>query len=210
MTRTRRRASLFPPPPSPEMCYAPHPMPPTAIAPEITMRALLEMYPGAQRALFRKYHIGGCASCGFQESETLAGVCQRNAGLPLDEVIAHLHASQEEDERLQMTPGDVAAARETARLLDIRTREEFDAVHIEGAIHFTQELMQEMLAKWDRRARLVIIDHTGSRSMDAAAYFAGHNFENVRSLRGGIDAWSREIDPSLPRYHLEDPKSEIK
>jgi rhodanese-related sulfurtransferase len=39
--------------------------------------------------------------------------------------------------------------------------------------------------------------------MDAAAYFSGHGFANVKSLRGGIDAWSAEIDPSLPRYHLE-------
>jgi rhodanese-related sulfurtransferase len=39
--------------------------------------------------------------------------------------------------------------------------------------------------------------------MDAAAYFLGHGFPNVKSLRGGIDAWSVEVDPSLPRYHLE-------
>ena len=39
--------------------------------------------------------------------------------------------------------------------------------------------------------------------MDAAAYFQGHGFENVKSLRGGIDAWSVEVDPNLPRYHLE-------
>jgi monothiol glutaredoxin len=39
--------------------------------------------------------------------------------------------------------------------------------------------------------------------MDAAAYFQGHGFENIKSLRGGIDAWSTEVDPKLPRYHLE-------
>ena len=79
----------------------------------------------------------------------------------------------------------------------------FDAVHIEGAIFFTQELMQEILGKWDRRALLAIIDHQGARSMDAAAYFAGHGFENVRAVRGGLDAWSQEVDPNLPRYELE-------
>jgi len=35
------------------------------IDPTITMKELLERFPGAQRALFQKYHIGGCASCGF-------------------------------------------------------------------------------------------------------------------------------------------------
>jgi rhodanese-related sulfurtransferase len=39
--------------------------------------------------------------------------------------------------------------------------------------------------------------------MDAAAYFAGHGFENARSVRGGIDAWSVEVDPKLPRYELQ-------
>ena len=63
--------------------------------------------------------------------------------------------------------------------------------------------MQEIVASWDRQAPLVFIDHQGTRSMDAAAYFVGHGFANARSLRGGIDAWSQEVDPSLPRYALE-------
>ncbi|HZV35209.1 MAG TPA: rhodanese-like domain-containing protein, partial [Verrucomicrobiae bacterium] len=51
------------------------------------MRDVLEVYPGAQRALFRKYHIGGCSSCGFQPTETLAQVCARNNNLNVDEVL---------------------------------------------------------------------------------------------------------------------------
>ena len=39
--------------------------------------------------------------------------------------------------------------------------------------------------------------------MDAAAYFQGQGFGNVKSLRGGIDAWSVEVDPKVSRYHLE-------
>ncbi len=174
--------------------------------PQLTMRELLLHFPGAQRALFRRYHIGGCASCGFQPTETLAEVCARNENLPVDEVIAHILASHEADEKILISPADLAAALKDdagAKLIDIRTREEFDAVHIEGAVFFTQELMQEILVRWDRAALLAIIDHTGARSMDAAAYFAGHGFENVRAVRGGIDAWSQEVDAALPRYELE-------
>lgn len=177
-----------------------------SIDPSLTMGELLALYPGAQRALFRKYHIGGCSSCGFQPGETLAEVCQRNENLPVQEVIEYLLASQEADLKLQISPSELAAARSTdpaAKLLDIRTREEFDAVHIDGSILFTQELMQEILGSWDRSALIVIIDHQGARSLDAAAYFAGHGFGNVLSLRGGIDAWSVEVDPNLPRYELE-------
>jgi rhodanese-related sulfurtransferase len=39
--------------------------------------------------------------------------------------------------------------------------------------------------------------------MDAAAYFKGHGLDKKNSLRGGIDAWSAEVDPKLPRDHLE-------
>ena len=176
------------------------------IDPTISMRELLEQYPGAQRALFRRYHIGGCSSCGFSPDETLAGVCARNENLDVDEVTEHILASDAADRAMQIEPGELSerlAAGETVHLLDIRTREEFDSVKLPGAHLFTQEFMQEILANWSRTDLLVIYDHRGTRSMDAAAYFQGHGFEKIRSLRGGIDAWSAEVDPTLPRYHLE-------
>jgi rhodanese-related sulfurtransferase len=176
-----------------------------AISGEMTMRELLEAAPGAQRALFRKYHIGGCASCGFRPDETLAQVCERNEHLPVAEVVDYLLASQEEDRRMQIEPGELHGALHDggARVVDVRTREEFEAARIPGAVLLSQDLMQEILGRWDRAALTVFVDHKGTRSMDAAAYFAGHGFTQARSLRGGIDAWSQEIDPSIPRYHLE-------
>jgi rhodanese-related sulfurtransferase len=177
-----------------------------AIDANITMRDLLEQFPGAQRALFRRYHIGGCASCGFSPEETLAGVCERNENLDVGEVAEHILTSDVADRAMQIEPralADRLAGGETVHLLDIRTREEFDAVKLPGAHFFTQEFMQEILANWSRTDLVVIYDHQGARSMDAAAYFQGHGFEQIKSLRGGIDAWSAEVDPKLPRYHLE-------
>ncbi|MEO6969679.1 MAG: rhodanese-like domain-containing protein [Chthoniobacterales bacterium] len=177
-----------------------------AIDPNITMRELLEQFPGAQRALFRRYHIGGCSSCGFAPEETLPGVCARNENLDVDEVTEHILVSDAADRAMQIEPRELSerlTAGETIHLLDIRTREEFDAVKLPGAQLFTQEFMQEISANWSRTDLLVIYDHQGTRSMDAAAYFQGHGFENIKSLRGGIDAWSAEIDPTLSRYHLE-------
>ena len=170
------------------------------------MRELLEQFPGAQRALFRKYHIGGCSSCGFSPEETLAGVCARNENLNIDEVTEHIVASDTADRGMQIEPRELSdriATGEEIQLLDVRTREEFDAVKIPDAHFFAQELMQQILSNWSREKLLVVYDHQGDRSMDAAAYFQGHGFENIKSLRGGIDAWSAEVDPKLPRYHLE-------
>ena len=179
----------------------------TTINPNIPMQELLEQFPGAQRALFRKYHIGGCSSCGFAPDETLAEVCARNDSLNVEKVIDHVVASDAADRAMQIKPHELAeriAAGEEIQLLDVRTREEFDAVKLPRAQFFTQELMQEILSKWPRESLLVVYDHQGTRSMDAAAYFQGHGFENVKSLRGGIDAWSVEVDAKLPRYHLEE------
>jgi rhodanese-related sulfurtransferase len=169
------------------------------------MAELLEVYPGAQRALFKQYHIGGCSSCGFQPGETLEAVCARNENLSVSEVLDYLERSQAEDEKSLITPAEGAAALEAgdAKFLDIRTREEFEAVQIPGSYLFSQDLLAEITSSWDRAALLVIVDHQGKRALDAAAYFAGHGFSNVRGLAGGIDAWSEQVDPSLPRYHLE-------
>src|ERR1043165_7789268 len=93
------------------------------INPNITMRDLLEHYPGAQRALFRKYHIGGCASCGFSPDETLAGVCGRNDNLNVDEVIEQIGASHEAELAMQIEPRELAdhiARGEPVYLLDVR------------------------------------------------------------------------------------------
>ena len=176
----------------------------TTIDPSLTMGELLRAYPSARRALFKGFHLGGCASCGFKPEETLAGVCQRNGHLPVDEVIAHILASQAEDAKIMISPAEAASALADGQgsLVDIRTREEFDAVHVEGSTFFTQDLMHE-LGGWDREKLIILMDHQGARSLDAATYFAGHGLQNVRALRGGIDAWSVEVDPELPRYELE-------
>src|SRR3954447_4301928 len=177
------------------------------IDPNVTMRELLEQFPGAQRAMFRKYHIGGCSSCGFSPDETLAGVCARNDNVDVDEAIEHIIASDAAERAMQIKPRELSerlAAGEKIKLLDVRTREEWESVKLPGSHLFTQELMQEILGQWSRDELIVIYDHQGTRSMDAAAYFQGHGFREVKSLRGGIDAWSAEVDPSLPRYHLEE------
>lgn len=171
----------------------------------MTMAGLLAAYPGAQRALFRAYHIGGCASCGFRPDETVAEVCQRNDNLDPAEVLETVRAAWEQDEAMMVSPAELKARLDAGavEVLDIRAKEEREAVHIAGTRHFDQTLMRDVLASWPKDRFLVILDHTGARSLDAAAYFAGHGFTNVKCLRGGIDAWSEEIDPALPRYSLE-------
>ena len=170
------------------------------------MEEVLEQYPCARRALFKQYHIGGCASCGFEPRETLSALCERNNRLDVGEVLDRIRVSHEQDEKILINPADVASIRSEApgavKLLDIRTRQEFEAVHIEGSLLMSQDLMQEILTKWPRDQVFVLVDHQGKQCLDGAAYFLGHGYEKVRAMRGGIDAWARDVEPSLPRYDL--------
>src|SRR6516162_687409 len=100
-----------------------------AVGPQSMMQEVLEAFPGAQRALFRKYHIGGCSQCGFQPTETLKQVCQRNGELDAQEVLEHIRASHQEDAKVLIGPKELAdwlKQDKTIRLLDVRSREEFE------------------------------------------------------------------------------------
>ena len=176
------------------------------ISGETTMGELQRLIPGARRALFAAYHIGGCQSCGFQDDETLAQVCERNENLPVDTVVAHLEAAAEHDRALQIEPSALKAKLDAGaeiKLLDIRSREEFDAVKIEGSAILTTETQQEAFGKWDPATEVVIIDHSGDRSLDAASFFVGHGLKQTKALAGGIDAYAQVADPPLPRYKIE-------
>ena len=173
---------------------------------DMTMSQVLQAYPGAQRALFAKYHIGGCRSCGFQPGETLAQVCERNENIPVEEAVALIQESHQSDASLQISPQEFEQMRRAVPdlvILDVRTREEHEAVKLPGAQLLTQEVVQEFFNTGDKSKTVVLYDHTGSRSLDAAAYFIGHGFSETKCLTGGIDAYSQEVDPSLPRYRIE-------
>ena len=177
-----------------------------AITADSSMREVLGAFPGAQRALFRRYHIGGCSSCAFQPEETLAQVCARNGNLHVSEVLEHIAASHQQDEQLLISPRELAEWRRqepALRLVDVRSREEFEAVHLEGSVLLSQPVMREILGEGTNARPLVIIDHQGKTALDAAAYFLGHGLQQVRCLRGGLDAWAREVEPAMRRYHVE-------
>lgn len=90
---------------------------------------------------------------------------------------------------------------ESCILLDIREPWEFEEARIEDSLLMP---MGEVRARADqelsREARIIAICHHGVRSMSIAAWLREQGFEGAQSLRGGIDAWSTEIDPSIPKY----------
>ena len=184
----------------------------TTINATSTMQEVLAAYPSAQRGLFTRYHIGGCGSCGYQPTDTLEQVAQKHNIHDVDQVVAYIQRDEADahDRNMQVQPVEVAALLRDGpflRLVDVRTPEEWELAHIPGATLITEELAHELMLQ-PKGNPIVFYCHVGARSLDAAAYYAGHGFKNVRSMTGGIDAWSKEVDESIPRYEMApDPYS---
>lgn len=90
---------------------------------------------------------------------------------------------------------------ESCVLLDVREPWEFEEARIEGSVLMPMsEVPSRAPQELSPGARIVAICHHGVRSMSIAAWLREQGFERAQSLRGGIDAWSAEIDPAIPRY----------
>ena len=169
------------------------------------MASLLARFPGAKRALFARYHIGGCSSCAYRDDETLAEVATRNE-IDVSEVIEHILQSHTVDAAMLIAAKDVKELVESGAeivFLDTRTREEHEAVAITGSEFMTQERQQELLGSAKEDTTIILYDHTGGRVLDTCAWFQGHGLKGTRGVIGGIDGWSKEVDKSVPRYRLE-------
>jgi rhodanese-related sulfurtransferase len=89
----------------------------------------------------------------------------------------------------------------SARLVDVRETWEFATARIEGSVHLPMgEVPTRAHKELDMNERLVIVCHHGVRSMNVTAWLRRQGFEKAQSLRGGIDAWSVEVDPKVARY----------
>jgi len=131
---------------------------------------VLEVFPGAQAALFRRYHIGGCASCGFQPTEN------PRSSLPAQQQPEcepkssnHIRTSHEQDANILIEPKKLAEMLQqdkSVRLVDVRSRKSSSRCMSKARFCLSQPVMQR---SWRRHqcASVVIIDHTGKNALDA-------------------------------------------
>ena len=89
---------------------------------------------------------------------------------------------------------------EEVYLLDVREPWEHQLCRIEGARLLPLGSLAASLQTLPDVDELICYCHHGMRSLDAAAWLRGQGFEKAKSLAGGIERWSREIDPKVPRY----------
>jgi len=90
---------------------------------------------------------------------------------------------------------------EDLTLLDVREPWEFETARISGSTHMPMgDVPARFQQELDPDHHIVVVCHHGVRSMNVAAWLRQQGFEKAQSLRGGIDRWSREIDPTVPIY----------
>ncbi len=102
-----------------------------------------------------------------------------------------------------ITPAEYAArtARgEQVRLIDVREPEEFELTRVEGAQLLPLSRFSEWAALLDAEEEIVVMCHHGVRSAQVCSALAYAGFTSLHNLAGGIDRWSAEVDPKVPRY----------
>lgn len=85
-------------------------------------------------------------------------------------------------------------------LLDVREPHEFSMAKIEGSTLIPLGTLPQSLNQLDPTDEIVALCHKGMRSADAVGFLLQQGFSDVKNLIGGIEAWSVEIDHSVPRY----------
>jgi rhodanese-related sulfurtransferase len=92
-------------------------------------------------------------------------------------------------------------AKEAFTLIDVREPWEFEAARITGAKLIPMgDIPSRANQELDPEDHIVVLCHHGVRSMNVTAWLRQQGFEKAQSMRGGIDAWSRQIDPRIPLY----------
>ncbi|MEQ9459673.1 MAG: rhodanese-like domain-containing protein [Phycisphaeraceae bacterium] len=87
-------------------------------------------------------------------------------------------------------------------LLDVREPEEIALAAIPGSLNIPVGEIPARLYELQQHdeATILTLCHVGFRSLNVAHFLAQHGFEDLASIAGGIDAWSRTVDPTIPRY----------
>ena len=127
---------------------------------------------------------GADAICAPPNASVSAGV---NVDVPL-EISVH------QAKRLMDTPSPAAS------LIDVREPYELEICAIQTAEHIPMRQIPERMDSLPKDRHLLILCHSGARSLRVTEFLRARGFRSVSNIEGGIDAWAEEIDPSLRRY----------
>jgi rhodanese-related sulfurtransferase len=104
----------------------------------------------------------------------------------------------------QISPEEVAKLLRDPKspilLLDVREDDERETARIEPSLHIPMGQITQRAGELPKDRRIVVYCHSGVRSQMVAGFLAQRGHADIANLVGGIDAWSRTVDPDVPRY----------
>jgi sulfur-carrier protein adenylyltransferase/sulfurtransferase len=137
-----------------------------------------------------------CPVCGKNPTVTELIDYEEFCGVP-----AHDHEGADtEDFDWEITPREFEEIRSQVRVIDVREPHEYEISRIDGAELMPLGQLPQYLQQLDSSEQIVLHCKSGIRSMDALAFLRQAGFEKVKSLHGGINAYARQVDPSIPTY----------
>ena len=95
---------------------------------------------------------------------------------------------------------EALAARQDITLVDVREPAEYATAHIAGAVLIPLRTLPQEAESLPRDHEIILHCHHGMRSEMAGNFLLAQGFSRVSHMVGGIDAWSMDVDPSVPRY----------
>ncbi|HEV2207654.1 MAG TPA: molybdopterin-synthase adenylyltransferase MoeB [Verrucomicrobiae bacterium] len=136
-----------------------------------------------------------CPLCGAHPTirklidyENFCGITNDELAMHPDEVTVHDMKRALDDPKLGI------------KVIDVREPDEQQIAHVEGVPLMPMSQLASRYSELDPEKSYYIHCHSGGRSLRAVEFLRGRGFKAVKSVRGGITAWSKEIDPHVPKY----------
>ncbi len=145
-----------------------------------------------------------CPICSEQPSQTGLVDYEQFCGMEEEPLNSQESpAGDSADDGWNVTPGELKRrldAGDELVVLDVRNPPEYAICRLDGSVLIPLPELMDRWGELDRGRETVVLCHTGIRSMRATQWLREAGFEKVRNLSSGIDGWSLEVDPTVPRY----------
>lgn len=105
--------------------------------------------------------------------------------------------------QMQVTPTELKQMQERGdeiTLIDVREPHEYEIVHLDGSVLIPMGEVVDRVSEIPQEGTVVVLCKVGARSAETLRFLHGIGLKNTKHLAGGIDAWARQVEPSLPRY----------
>lgn len=167
-----------------------------------TMKEVETKFPFARAVLHAKFHVGGCASCGYEPHESVSQVASKH-GKNATEMLDALNAGVLDMSAAEISSDAVSKMLndESVLFVDVRETWEFELCKLSNRAVLLNEKTMPLVFEQGLHAKAVVVYcHHGVRSLNAALYMRQNGLPNAVSLKGGIDRYAQSVDSSIPRY----------